>query len=329
MRRLFLFLALCLLPAFAAKAACQGQNLIEALPPDQRLTLEQAAAAAPFAQGNLWRARRDGFVITLVGTYHLDDPRHDPTFARLAPILAQAQGLLVEAGPAEAARLADEIAHNPLRIFDFPGKRLDEVLGPDTWQRLSDALLARNMPPPLALKMRPWYLTTILAIAPCQMTDIAQGNGLDRRLIQAASSQGKPIQALEPWDTLFSLFDTVPPAEQLSFLMQTVDAAPDSDAMAVTLADSYFTGQNRLFWEFSKFDALRRSDLPDDEVLRALDQMEQVLITNRNQSWINPIETAAGKGPIVVAVGALHLPGKNGVLNLLAKRGWSITRLAP
>lgn len=328
MRRLFLSLALCLLPALAAEAACQGQNLIEALPPDQRLTLEQAAATAPFAEGNLWRATRDGAVVTLVGTYHLDDPRHDPTFARLALILAQAKGLLVEAGPAEVARLADEIARNPPRIFDFPGPRLDETLGAENWQRLSDALLARNMPPPLALKMRPWYLTTILAIAPCQMADIAQGNGLDRRLIQAASSQGKPIQALEPWDTLFRLFDAVPRAEQLSLLMQTVDAAPDSDAMAVTLADSYFAGQNRLFWEFSKFDALRRSDLPDDAVLHALDQMEEVLITNRNHGWIAPIEQAAAEGPVMVAFGALHLPGEAGVLNLLARRGWTITPLA-
>ena len=38
------------------------------------------------------------------------------------------------------------------------------------------------------------------------------------------------------------------------------------------------------------------------------------------------IETAPAEGPVVVAVGALHLSGKEGVLELLRADGWTITR---
>jgi uncharacterized protein YbaP (TraB family) len=40
------------------------------------------------------------------------------------------------------------------------------------------------------------------------------------------------------------------------------------------------------------------------------------------------IEEAASAGPLVVAFGALHLSGEDGVLNLLAKSGWTIEPLA-
>lgn len=328
MKRLAAF-GFLILSALPVRAECLGTNLIDALPADQRSALQQAAAAVPFPEGNLWRATRDGQEITLAGTYHLDDPRHDATFARLAPLLARARTLLVEAGPREQELLAAGLARNPDLVFDFSGPRLDETLGAENWQRLSAALLERNMPPPLALKMRPWYLMVMVAITPCQMAAFAQPNGLDRRLITAASGQGKPVQALEPWDTLFRLFDTVSPAEQLSLLMQTVDAAEAGDDMAVTLADSYFAGQNRLLWEFTRLDAQRRSDLPDDQVDLAIARMEDILISARNRAWIAPIEAAAAQGPVLAAFGALHLPGDAGVLNLLARNGWTITPLDP
>lgn len=329
MQRLLACLTLCLLAALPLQAACQGKNLIDALPPDQRAALERAAAAVPFAQGNLWRATRAGAEIILVGTFHLDDPRHDPIFARLAPLLARARTLLVEAGPEEEALLSADMTRNPSRMFDFSGPRLDETLGPDNWQRLAAALIDRNMAPPLALKMRPWYLMVMVSIAPCQMAEMAKSNGLDRRLIDAATAQGKPIQALEPWDTIFHLFDSVTPADQLSLLMQAVDAGAAGNDMAVTLADSYFAGKNRLLWGFARHEALLRSDLPDDQINRATDRMEEVLISSRNRTWIAAIEAAAAQGPVMAAFGALHLSGEAGVLNLLARNGWTITPLDP
>ena len=60
-----------------AEADCIGQNLFEALPDERKAVVEARADAAPFAKGNLWRATRGEERLTLVGTYHLDDERHN------------------------------------------------------------------------------------------------------------------------------------------------------------------------------------------------------------------------------------------------------------
>ena len=58
------------------------------------------------------------------------------------------------------------------------------------------------------------------------------------------------------------------------------------------------------------------------------------LMDQRNRAWVAPIEAAAAdaarrhKG-VVVGFGALHLPGRNGVLSLLQQRGWTITPIEP
>ena len=57
-------------------------------------------------------------------------------------------------------------------------------------------------------------------------------------------------------------------------------------------------------------------------------KLEEALMISRNRAWIPVIEEAAAQGPVVAAFGALHLSGEDGVLNLLAKDGWTVTPLA-
>jgi uncharacterized protein YbaP (TraB family) len=49
-----------------------------------------------------------------------------------------------------------------------------------------------------------------------------------------------------------------------------------------------------------------------------------VLLDNRNQNWIPKIEKVAKEKPTLFAVGAAHLPGENGVIALLRKKGYTV-----
>ncbi|MEY3100443.1 MAG: hypothetical protein RIS63_1345 [Bacteroidota bacterium] len=49
------------------------------------------------------------------------------------------------------------------------------------------------------------------------------------------------------------------------------------------------------------------------------------LIVKRNQKWIPIITELIQKNPTFIAVGAAHLPGNDGVLNLLKEAGYTIT----
>jgi uncharacterized protein YbaP (TraB family) len=64
-----------------------------------------------------------------------------------------------------------------------------------------------------------------------------------------------------------------------------------------------------------------------ERVEREFAVMEKLMMNDRNQSWIPVIKVAAAKGPVLVAFGALHLSGEQGVLKLLQDNGYSITRL--
>ena len=310
-----------------ANAQCIGRNLIATLPPDQLAALKATTEAEPFAHGNLWHATRGSEDITLIGTYHLDDPRHPATVAALTPALAHATALLVEAGPKEEAAVKDLMVRKPETMLITTGPTLPEALSAADWQRLSDALNARGIPAFMAARMKPVFLTAILSIPACNFAaaSAAAENGLDKRLIAAATAQGLPIKALEPFDTIFGIFDQFTPADQIAMLTQTLDSDGGSDDMAQTLTDAYFAGDARLFWQFSYLQSLSLPGMTKAEADREFALVEQALMTTRNAAWIPVIESAAAKGPIVVAFGALHLSGDKGVLNLLRHDGYQIT----
>lgn len=328
--RLFVRLAplILWLAPVTAQATCAGQDLLAALPAPERAALTAAAEAAPFARGNEWLARRGEDRVVVVGTYHLDDPRHDATLARLLPHLAGATALLVEAGPEEEAALKHRLAKEPQLMLITSGPTLPELLPPETWESLTKALRDRGVPPFMGAKLQPWYLSMLLSVPVCGLDEAAGARGLDGRLIEAAAAQGVPVRALEPYDTVFHIFDRMPQRDQLSMVTSALAMEPQSEDLAATLAASYFAGESRLIWEFLRAQSLTLPGQTPAQVAAEFATMEEVMIAARNRAWVPVIEAAAAEGPVLAAFGALHLSGEEGVLNLLTRAGFTVAPLA-
>ena len=307
--------------------ACAGTDLIAALPPEVRHTLRTAANAVPFPVGNFWRATKDGMQVSLLGTYHLDDPRHAALMQAVEPALKAASVLLVEAGSKEEAELMAHLARDPSAILAPEGPTLAETLPQAEWQRLAQAMRDRGIPPFMASRFRAWYVTMLLSVPPCALKQAAAGNGLDKRVIALAEAQGVPVTALEPFDTALKLFDKMDAAAQLAMIRSTLAMEDQAADQMATLAVTYFSQDSRMIWEYSRHAARDLPGMTPAKIEAEFAAMEEALMSARNRGWIPVIEATAAKGPVFAAFGALHLSGDEGVLALLQARGWAIARL--
>lgn len=333
------FLAACMLSLLAGagwSAECVGKNLIAALPEADQRWISDQAAAVPYHQGILWKASKGDASISIVGTYHFDHPLHAATVARLKSELTAADRLLVELGPEEEKQLQSAMIGDPTLMMDPTGPTLPERLSPDQWAELGEAMEARGIPAVVASRMRPWYVSTLLAFSPCAMAQLRQGGGeaggLDRRLIAEAKAAGVPVTAMEPWDTVIRIFSGLTGQEEIDMIVYSLPVASYADDYTATMEDAYAAGDIWAIWEFGRLDGYRNSGLPNADVDRMLADAENILIHERNRNWIGPLTSAAngaavkGKG-VVAAFGALHLPGDQGVLRLLENDGWKIERV--
>ena len=323
-----LALSLALLAAQPAVAACTAPDVRDRLTDAELAEVAEEVRATPNGEGLFWTATRGPDRLSIVGTMHLYDPRFDQMLRRLEPLLRDADLLLLEAGPEQEARMASALSKDrSLLLLPEDERGLSERMDPETYAALGEALAARGVPPEAADRMQPWYLALTLAIPACAMADLVAGKkGIDARLAERATALGLPIEAIEPWNTLFDLMSSDPIDEQIPALESALMPQDLSTEMHATLLDSYFAGDVAEILALNRVVSRRAPGMTPAEIDAEFARMEADLISGRNRDWVISITQEMDKGDVaVLAVGAAHLPGNTGLLALLERDGWKVT----
>ena len=130
---------------------------------------------------------------------------------------------------------------------------------------------------------------------------------------EMAKEADKKIQGLETISYQMSMFDSIPYEAQAEMLVETIKMGSDSEAdMLQELVDLY-KSQN--------IEAMVSSISADES---GLAQYEDLLLNTRNKNWIPVMEKQMSKKTTFFAVGAGHLAGEEGVINLLRAAGYTL-----
>ncbi len=324
MIRLFCLFLIVLAP-LPALAQCEGTDLIQSLTSAEREDLESRAAGAAYPEGLLWRATKDDTEIILFGTYHYEHARTAAHLEALTPLIDQADDVYLEVSNADQLELQRALAADPSIMFITQGPTLPDLLGEEDWQRLTEEMQARSIPGFMAAKFKPFWAAMMLGIGPCEASSaLSQANGIDKQIGGYAASIGKDSRSLEDFRTLLTLFDSFPQKEQLDMIRLMFAWSGDADDLSYTLRQRYFAQEIALIWEYSRHVSLK---FGGPRAQADFDLFEQQLLVKRNQDWMLVLDRDAPGKSLFLAVGAAHLPGPYGLLNLLHQEGFAITRL--
>ncbi|MEL7133133.1 MAG: TraB/GumN family protein [Pseudomonadota bacterium] len=312
----------------AVLAACTGTDLRPTLSPAAQAAIAAETATLAYPEGNHWRATKGDKTITVLGTMHLHDPRMTAVVDRLAPTLEKADLVLVEITAQEEAAMLSAIATDPSIAFLTDGPSLIDRVPPDIWSELAEAAQRRGVPPFMAAKYQPWFLSLTLALAPCAMADVQAGKpGLDKMVIGAAEAAGVPVEGLETFREVLDVLGADPIEEQLRFLPLMVQMERTVDDATATTIATYFDEEHGALLAFSRVFTREQIDFPRAEFDALFDEMMGMLLDERNLMWMQRIDQR-DEDDIVIAVGAAHLSGQTGLLKQLEERGFQLERLA-
>lgn len=139
---------------------------------------------------------------------------------------------------------------------------------------------------------------------------------MEQVIMGAAKEKGKKIKGLETMAQQAGFLDSIPYKYQAAELVKYIDSA-DTEK-----------GENQLMNQL--FDAYRNQDLKKLEELMldgdaGMSSFADILLYRRNANWVFKLKTLMADRSLLVAVGAGHLPGEKGVINLLRKAGYTVT----
>ncbi|MBS9722263.1 TraB/GumN family protein [Tianweitania sp. BSSL-BM11] len=323
---LALFFALAPPPLLAQDATCSGKNLVVELQRDDPQALagiREKAAQTENGEGLLWKIERAGAAPSfLFGTMHVTDPRVLALPPAADEALDAADRLVIETTDALSQnRMMAVLAKRPDLMMFTDATTLMSLLAPEQRKTVENGLQARGIGLASVNKMKPWILAAMLASSPCELARQAKGAiVLDATLADKASGANKDVLGLETGIEQLEAMAKLPMSFHLQSLVDTVALGDGINDVNETMIALYKEGEIALLWP------LLDHVMPDPDG-QGYAQFEQVLITQRNHVMAERAQPILAQGGAFMAVGALHLPGKEGLVSLLRNSGFTVTQV--
>jgi hypothetical protein len=226
----------------------------------------------------------------------------DAAFAASTTLAVEAKGIdSAEQMTAIFERLATTKGMPPL------GSRVP----PDERELVENALAGQRLTDRDFASVETWAAALTLANA-YQLGKSA--NGVDRALLRSA--KGKRVVEFEGVEPQLHIFDALPEAAQADLLVAVAkDAAAGREKQRKQL-DEWLTG-----------DVAALADEAGDPLLSD-PELRQALLVARTANWAGQTDRLLKQGgTLFVAVGAAHVIGPDGLAALLARRGYTVTRI--
>ncbi|MDX2247615.1 MAG: TraB/GumN family protein [Bacteroidia bacterium] len=204
------------------------------------------------------------------------------------------------------------ILSSTMQMFIPDGKTLKSLMTPEDYDFLTifmrDSL---SSPLPFYQRIKPIFISQHISSNYCYPTDMESYELYFSALFK---EQNKPVSGLETVSEQMTYLNDMTMEEQVSSLVAAIRNPREGCDLFGKMIATY-----------------RKQDL--NELMKMMGASEEVgehldqLLDARNKKWISQIETLVKAESVFIAVGAGHLGGNNGVVNLLRNQGYQLTPL--
>jgi len=275
-----------------------------------------AGAKAPAHRVFLWRAVVGASTLHLLGSVHVARSELYPLDARIESAFAGSDALVLELVLDEAAKLGAAQRMMELGRLE-PGKKLRDVVQPKTWDLLLQTAKDRQLNLFGLHGFRPWFVALALTTQSLEAEGFSADQGIDEHFRRLATGHER-ILPLETIEEQLQLFAGLSPDAQELMLRQTLEEV-----------DQYSDQLDEMFRAWSAGDAAALQALLVDPMRKEFPVLFDQLFTQRNLRMLAKLLDMMKQTPgrYFLVVGAGHLIGDGGLVDLLGRRGVTVEQL--
>jgi uncharacterized protein len=309
--------------ATAEPTPCQGSDLTQV----QGLAAAEAARADDFLNGDglLWRIEKSGLAHSyLFGTIHSTEESALEVARRAAQSIDGSKIVATElGGPFDTIEKANITAAALARALDRDHDTFEGAIAPEDREKIEKLITSLGYPVEFAHHLKPWFLAILTALPKCEaQRETLNLPEVDQFLAETARDSGVKVIGLEtPEEQLAAIANMRP---QLAATLLTLAARDPS------LNDNLYATMLRLYMESRPAEILAVSDalggLTDSERI-AQDEFMLALLQGRNATMAERAAPLLASGGAFIAVGALHLAGKTGLIERFRAQDYTVTKV--
>lgn len=262
------------------------------------------------AESPVWAIRGANNTVYLAGSVHLLRPEQAQLPAAFDEAYSNAEALVMELDLDDFDPL--EAQGWMLEHGTFEGDTtLRETIGEQRYERVAKEADRLGLPIEALQQIEPWAIALSLVELQYVRLGFDPEQGVERQLERRARKDGKEIRGLETLAEQLGQLDALSYELQGRFLELTVAEMHDIERQTDELLAAWRAGDSS---QLGNLLSVEYEEFPE---------LYQVLVTDRNKRWIPQIEALLEEDrDYLVIVGALHLVGREGLIELAQRRGW-------
>ena len=271
-------------------------------------------AAAQAANLFLWEVVSMTNRVYLFGTVHAGKAAWYPLPAAVEKAFTESAVLVVEADVTDLAAMAKTA---PATTYTPPDS-LDKHVSPTDYERFRKQLPKYKLPEGQIAQLKPFMAVSLLVFSEWARLGYLPQYGVDGYLIKKAKAENKPIVEIEGVEMQVKLMDSLTEAENRTLFDGTLRALESgiTSEQITGMVNAWQAGDPALMLEIA-----RRYN----EQIPGAKEFEEKFIWTRHDDMAKKIEGyLASKDRHFIAVGALHLAGPRGLVEILKKRGYIV-----
>jgi uncharacterized protein len=285
----------------------------------------RASAQAPAAARNstakatehhsLWKIEGKNAAVYLLGSIHVLRPEDYPLAEQIDKAFTNSETVAFET---DVAALDDPaLAMKMLGKMQLPeGETLETQLSPEVYKDFQKHAKDSGAPDFMLQKLKPTMAAMMIEVMELTKLGLQPDKGIDKHFFGIAKEAGKTIVPLETVDFQLNLLTEFTKEEGEAMMKATLKDLENIKKDLGDLIAAWKTGDSA---GLDKMLNDMKQDAP---------AVYKRLVTDRSRNWLPKIEEMTkGDKTAIVIVGAAHLVGKEGVVQLLQDKGYKVTQL--
>jgi uncharacterized protein len=270
-----------------------------------------AGARADDAHHILWQVKGRHNTVYLLGSVHMLKAADSALPSEALRAYAASKVLVMEVDLNGAG--AESLLESGAELETLPeGQTLAQAVGPQLYAQLLARAQPLGLDPDIISHFQPWFAALMLQQLELAQSGFDAAAGVDEQFALMAQADQKPIIGLETVDEQLGFFAQLSLEQQRQFLRSTLQDSDSAESESNAIVSAWQHGDT------VKLEQLLREGSKESPDLYRL------LTTERNRRWLPKItQLLNGDDNYLVVVGALHLIGHDGVIELLQRQGFS------
>jgi uncharacterized protein len=266
------------------------------------------------AKHSAWKVQGEKCSVYLLGSVHVLKEEHYPLPAVFESAFSNASIVVFETDVGAMMKPESQLKLT-MRAQLPEGQALKDVLTGETYASLARHLKENGMPEAMISRFKPGFVVVMLTMVELQKEGFDPASGMDLYFYKRTKPEGKTVRGLETLDLQMDLICNLSNAEGEALIKSTLADLKDAKTKFGELIKAWQTGDGA---EIEKL--LNQAQKEDAAIMKKF-------LTDRNLAWTPQIEELAkGTNNAVVIVGAGHLVGKDGIVELLKQKGCKVTQ---